>query len=159
MPFVVGVVIVARPGSGIVGGAAIWPLIGAFLIALFQIATRKLAGTADAFTTLLYTAFVGFVISTAAVPFFWTAPTREAWGLFIISGLAFGLSHFLVIRALLFAEASVLAPFNYVQIIVAAVFGWLLFGEFPDALGSLGMLVIIGAGLFVFFRQQRRQSA
>ncbi len=155
----VGVVIVARPGSGLFGWAALWPLIGAVFLALFQIATRMLAGTADALTTLMYTALVGTVVTTVAVPFFWTPPTAEAWGLFIASGLLFGLGQVLIIRAFEHAEVSALAPFNYAQIIVATVLGILVFGDFPDAVALFGMFVIVSAGLFVFFRQRRRRPA
>ncbi len=155
----VGVVIVARPGSGLVGWAALWPLTGALFFALFHIMTRMLARTADALTTLAYTALVGAVVTTVAVAFFWTPPTTEGWSLFIASGLLFGLGHFLVIKALEYAEASALAPFNYTQIIVATVLGVLMFGDVPDAVALLGMAVIVGAGLFVFVQQRRSEPA
>ncbi len=155
----IGVLIVARPGSGIFGWAALWPLVGAVFLALFHIATRMLAASADAMTTLGYTAVVGMVVTTLAVPFFWTPPTTAAWGLFVASGLLFGLGHYLVIKAFEYAEASALAPYNYTQIIVAAVLGVLVFGDVPDGIALFGMVVIVGAGLFVFVRERRQRAA
>ena len=149
----------ARPGAGIVGWAALWPLAGALFLALYQIATRMLASTADPLTTLFYTGLVGLVISSLAAPFFWTPPTAEVWGLFIASGVLFGIAHFLVIKAFYFAEASALAPLNYLQVILAIAAGLLVFGEFPDAIALFGMVVIVGAGLFVFVRERQKHGA
>ncbi len=153
----IGVIIVARPGTGIVGWAALWPLVGALFLALYQIATRKLADSADPITTLVYTGLVGVVLSSAAAPFFWTPPTAEVWALFAASGVLFGLAHFLVIKAFYFAEVSALAPLNYAQVVLAIIAGFVVFGEFPDAVALFGMVVIVGAGLFVFVRERQKQ--
>jgi drug/metabolite transporter (DMT)-like permease len=64
-------------------------------------------------------------------------------------GLVFGVSQLLMIRALTHASAALLAPFNYVQIIAAVIFGVIVFGDVPDLWTFLGIAVIIGAGIYV----------
>jgi drug/metabolite transporter (DMT)-like permease len=68
----------------------------------------------------------------------------------------------LLIQALRMAPASVLAPLQYIEILGAIIVGAVLFGDVPDAITSLGIVIVVGAGLYVFRREQllaRRNSA
>jgi len=143
----VGVLIIVRPHGGVVGFGAIFPLITALLFALYQIMTRQLAGRENAFTTLFYTALVGTVASSLALPVAWQTPTAAQAGLMIAIGCLGGLGHFLLIRAVEIASPSTLAPFVYTQLMWSTLLAFVVFHDFPD-LGSLvGMLIIVGAGL------------
>ena len=154
-----GVLIVARPGTGVIGTAALWPAITAFMFALFYITTRIAARTAAPMTTLFYTAVVGTVLTTAAVPFVWTPQTPAVWGIVVASGLLHGIGHYLAIKALALAEASALAPFIYFQLVAALILGVIFFGQWPDLLAATGMAVVVGAGLFAYLRQRSCAAA
>ena len=83
----------------------------------------------------------------------WAPVTPNEWFLMIGLGVVFGFSQLLMIRALTYAPAGVLQPFNYVQIISAAIFGIVVFGDVPDMWTVLGIVMIIGAGVYVVRRR------
>lgn len=155
----VGVLIVARPGTGVIGPTALLPAAAAFMLALYYITTRIAARTAAPMTTLFYTGLVGTVLTSAALPFVWTAMTPALWGIAVASGLIHGMGHYLAIKALTLAEASALAPFHYSQVVIATVFGLIFFGQWPDLVAASGMAIIVGAGLFAYLRQRAYRAA
>jgi len=156
-----GVLIVLRPGADIVHWGALLVLGGAFLYAIYQIQTRKLAGYDDSRTTAVYTILAAFIVATVAVPFYWEAPKSGMdWFLFFALGVTGGLAHFFIIKAYQHAEASLLGPFDYSQLVGASLLGFLVFGEIPDAWTWVGAAIIIASGLYIAHREARiRQSA
>jgi drug/metabolite transporter (DMT)-like permease len=150
-----GVLVVVRPGRGAMQGAALLPLLTAFLYALYQIATRVLSRTTPAFVSFSYMVVVGTAGSTLVLPFVWRTPDALGWAMMAASGLLHGLAHYLVTRAFALAPAAILAPFNYAQLIGATVFGYLVFRDLPDRWTIVGALVIVAAGLYVAYRERR----
>ncbi len=150
-----GVLVIIRPGMGAMHWAAVLPLGTAICYSLYQILTRIAARTEDTRTSLFWTAAVGALITSALAPFFWQAPDAAGWVQMVAIGLLFGLGHYLLIRGLEVAPASTLAPFNYTQIIWAAVFGIIFFDHFPDGPALTGALVVIASGLYVWRRETR----
>ena len=155
----IGVVIVVRPGLGVVHPAAFLVLITAVCFALYQIATRRLSTTDDALTTLLYTGVTGAVATSLAVPFFWRTPDLVGWVLMALTGAFGGLSHFLLIKAHHLSPVSVLSPFLYTQLLWAVGAGMVFFGEIPDGWTVGGAIVIAASGLFILVRERRRRPA
>ncbi len=149
-----GVIVIVRTGAAAFDPALLLPVGAAVLLALYQVMTRML-GHVDARTTVLYTALVGTVVTPLAVPFVWRVPTALDWVILVASGILHGLAHVCVIRGFALAEASVLAPFNYTQIVMATVLGLVLFGEFPDAATLAGIAIVVGSGLYVYFAERR----
>jgi drug/metabolite transporter (DMT)-like permease len=96
--------------------------------------------------------------SSLLVPFFWPteAPTRREWLILAFTGLTSTLGHYLLNIAFKHAEASVLTPFFYVQIISATAMGWLVFGQLPDSLTTLGIAIICAGGISIAYVEQRR---
>lgn len=145
----VGALIVIRPGSGIVGWAALLPLAAAFSNAAFQIMTSRLAPHEDPYTTNFYTGLTGVTIATplllasAADPLdaLLAAPPNLIGALAAVAVLGTS-GHLLLILALSKAPASTLMPFQYVQLAVAALAGYLVFGLAPDFWSWVGMAVI-----------------
>lgn len=88
-----GVLVIIRPGGGLLSFAVVFPLMSAFVFALYQILTRKLAGRENAFTSLFYTALVGTVVTTAGLPFAWQTPTMMQVGIMIAMGCLGGFGH------------------------------------------------------------------
>ena len=155
----IGVVIVVRPGLGVVHPAAFLVLGTAVCFALYQIATRRLSTTDSAHTTLLYTGITGAVATSLAVPFFWTAPDLTGWVLMVLTGAFGALSHFIFIKAHRWAPVSVLSPFLYTQLLWAVVAGLVFFGDFPDGWTIVGALVIAASGLFILVRERHLRPA
>ena len=155
----VGVLIVTRPGFGVMHPAAAVVLVAALASAFYQITTRKLSSTDNAYTTLFYTAITGVVVFGVAAPFAWRPPTPLGWALMAWTGVFGGLGHLLFIKAHHLARVAVLAPFLYTQLVFAALVGFLVFGDLPDLWTVSGAVVIIASGLYVFFRERRAGGA
>ena len=154
-----GVLIMLRPGLTIVQPGALVALAAAVFFALYNVMTRMVARHDSSETSLLYAAVVGFISMSAIGPFFWTWPTTEAWIKFGIIAASGTFAHFLLIRALQAAPASVLQPFNYVLLVWATVLGLIVFGEFPDAWTIAGSVVVVASGLYVIYRERRQERA
>ena len=155
-----GVLIVIRPGADVAHWASLLVLGGAFFYAVYQIQTRKLAGRDDPRTTAVYTILAAFFVATVAVPFFWTWPAGAVdWLLLLALGVFGGLSHYFIIKAYQYAEASLLGPFDYSQLVGASVLGFLVFGEIPDTWTWVGTAVIIASGLYIAHREARARQA
>lgn len=160
----VGALIVIRPGSGVLGWAVLFPLGLALAYGSFQALTRRLSADEDPYATHFFTGWVGTVVLTPLLFAFWpnalglmAALTPPQWALLLFVGLCGTVGHFFLIQAYAKAPAASLAPFTYTQLaFVALGAGW-VFGQWPDALGWLGMAVIATAGVAsALVGQQRR---
>jgi len=155
-----GAVIVVQPwqgGLGSVGLGALFLLIAALLNANYQIVTRMVRED-DPLTSLLFTATAGTIVTSLIVPWFWSWPTAFDWLLLIGSGLAGAIGHLCLIRALRLAPASVVAPFSYSSLVWATLFGFVIWGDWPNLWTWVGAALIIGSGLYIFHRERRHIS-
>lgn len=152
----VGMLIIIRPGLGIVHWAAFLALGMALAYATYHVLTRKV-GTTDPFmTSLFYMGTVGVAVTSIALPFIWEAPDKMQWVLLATLGLSGATSHLCVIRSLQYAGASTMAPFGYVHLLSATILGYLIFDSLPDGPTVLGSLIIVLSGLFLFYRERLR---
>lgn len=155
----IGVLIIIRPGGNLFAPTVVFPLLCAVLFSLYQIITRKVAGRENPYTTLFFTAFVGAVVTTLALPFAWQTPLWWQWGVMLLIGMLGGTGHFLMIRAVEHASPMALAPFVYSQLVWSTVLAWLAFGDLPDGVSLLGMMVIVLAGMLaVNWQRMRRRT-
>lgn len=153
-----GTVLILRPGGEGSHWAAFLVLGSAGGYAVFQVLTRKLAAHDDTRTTAAYTILVALVVTSAFAPFDAIAPKSPAdWLVFAALGVFGGLSHYFIIKAYETGSASVIAPFDYGQLIGATVLGYLLFGNFPDLWTWAGAAVIIASGLYIAHREALRR--
>jgi drug/metabolite transporter (DMT)-like permease len=147
------VVLVARPGFGQLSWYTVFPLVGAIFYALLQLLTRKLADAGeDADTTLAWTLAIGLVASAPLAAVSWAPVSPGAFLLLILLGAVFGAAQLLLARAFLYAPANILTPFSYAQIVAATLFGLVVFEDVPDLWTVLGIVMIIGAGVYVMRR-------
>ncbi|MBV8913254.1 MAG: DMT family transporter, partial [Acetobacteraceae bacterium] len=151
-----GVLIVIRPGGGALHWAAIFPLSSAACWAIAIVATRKMGTQDRGETTLLWSASVGLVLLSAMLPLDFAIPSWKQVGIGTALGTAASTGQYLMILAYRRAPASLLAPFSYVQLICAAVLGYLMFGSVPDAMAFVGAGVIIASGLYIVHRERVR---
>ena len=149
----IGLLIVLRPGAGVMHWAAFIALAMATLNACYHLATRMLSGIDSPQTTIFYTGTVGALGFSALVPFFWTQPDAPGWGAMITLGAMGGFAHYLLIHAYDAAPASTLAPYSYSGIVWATVLGFVVFGDFPDLWTIVGAAIIVASGIYVFYRE------
>jgi len=149
----VGTLVIIRPGAGTIAWAALLPLATAFLFALYQVLTRLVSRDDSPVVTLAWTVAVGLAVTTPLLPPYWHPVGGADWPLLGLSGVLFGAGQFLLIRAFATAPAPLLAPFTYVQIVAAVVFGVAVFGDVPDFWTVVGTVLVILAGVYVLRRQ------
>ncbi len=153
-----GVVVIIRPGSDVFHWASIYMLGSAVCYALYQILTRRVAGYDSAETTAVYSALVGTVAMSLVLPFVWTPLVSWADAATLFSlGIIGGTAHYFVARAMIYAQASIIAPFGYWQLIGSVIVGYIISGYLPDLLTWVGAGVIICAGLHIAWSETRTQ--
>jgi drug/metabolite transporter (DMT)-like permease len=154
----IGVLIILRPGTSAFHPAAFFPIVSALAWACTLIMTRMMSGSEHAMTTMTYSSIVGVCILTALVPFVWVAPSWHdiLFGIFI--GVASTAGQWIVVLAFRYADASVLAPFSYTQLVWVSILGFVIFGELPDIWTVTGAVFIVGSGLYTAHRERLRRS-
>lgn len=154
-----GVLVIVRPGFQSVGLGAILALASGGCFAFYVIATKKLAGSAPPIVTLAYTALLGCVVLSGLMVVggesVWRWPSSEAWLMMAGIGAVAVIGHFLLISAYDYADASLLAPFYYCEMVMSATLGYLIFGDFPDAWTWLGIAIIVASGVYIALRERR----
>jgi drug/metabolite transporter (DMT)-like permease len=152
-----GILVLLRPGSAALHPAVLLLIGTALANALYQLLTRKLLDESS-HTTLFYSASVGTVVLTLALPFAidGAALRQAALPAFVLLGLFAGMGHWWLTRAYLLAPAALLTPFLYLQILWATALGYLFFGQHPDGLSAVGMAIIVGSGLSLVLWERRR---
>ena len=154
-----GTLVIIRPGGDAFDWALLLPLGLVASNAWFQILTSRLVKTEDPVTMQFYTGWVGTLIASAALPFFWTELDSTAlWAGLVFMGVMGSVGHFMMILAYARAPASTLTPFLYAQIGFAMLGGWLVFSHVPDQWSMLGMVMIAvcgAAGAWLTVREGR----
>lgn len=159
-----GALLVIQPSFAKVGAPALLPLGTAVCFAFYLILTRKMSQRMHPVTLQVYSGAAAVAI---ILPVLWVfdgsavAPLDPAWPLswelWMLLGIGFiaTLSHLCISFAFAYAPVSILAPIQYLEIVAATILGYFIFNDLPDVLTVLGVLLIVGAGLFVFFRERQ----
>lgn len=154
----IGALVIIRPGPGMAQPASLIPLSSAAAFAGYAICTRILSRCDHWTTTLIWSASVGLVLLSAAVPFVWQAPDLAGWIGLVFLGLIGSFAHLLMILAYARAPASTLAPLSYLQLIWSTTLGLVLFSTFPDGWTLAGGAVVAASGLYVIHRERLRRQ-
>ncbi|MEQ8652981.1 MAG: DMT family transporter [Kiloniellales bacterium] len=173
----IGVLVIVRPGLGVFEPAAILALLAAIAYAVSIVATRKLGPTARGSSMTIFIlgfftlggGLTGLIFSQIDIasphpslaflfrPWSWPEPAH--WPLFAALGLISGIGFFALTQAYRLADASVVTPFEYTYLPWAILWGFVFFGNLPDLATWLGLTLIVGAGLFILFRESVRGRA
>lgn len=153
-----GVLIIVRPGTAAFQPGTIFPIISALGWATALVLTRKISGADRAITTMAFSAITGFLVLSVIVPFYWIVPSWTQIALGVGIGVAATVGHWIVVLAFRYADASVLAPFSYVQLVWVTLIGFFLFGEVPDAVTFAGAAIIIASGVYTAHRERVRRA-
>jgi drug/metabolite transporter (DMT)-like permease len=150
-----GVLIILRPGMGLFEPGALIALLSMLMFAGYHLATRYANRVDGSAVSFFYTGVGGAVTMTLIGPFFWTPMQGWDWawmGSLCVTGM---LGHWLLIRALDAAEASAVQPFAYLQLVFASAIGVAVFAERLAPAVVVGATLVVGAGLFTFWRERR----
>lgn len=162
----VGVSLILRPNFAELGWVVVLPLVTALFFALMVITNRASAGQGSALAMQAYIAIVAAAFLAVAawigretgietLQFGW--PDWSVVARCAIVAMIASTAHWLVYLGTMRAGAASIAPMTYVQMLVATLLGWWLFGDVPDMLTVLGAAIIIGAGL-ILWRDSTKSS-
>jgi drug/metabolite transporter (DMT)-like permease len=154
----IGVLIILRPGTGAFHAAAFFPIVSALAWACTLIMTRMMSGREHALTTMTWSSIAGVCILSALLPFAWVAPSWHDILFGVLIGVASTAGQWIVVLAFRYADASVLAPFSYTQLLWVSILGFVIFGELPDIWTVTGAVFIVGSGLYTAHRERVRRS-
>ena len=148
-----GVLIALRPSGAGLSAHALVAVVGSLFFSMSLVATRRLRGAPNIVLVTSQTA--ALLVATLATAAAWVWPTPAQAGLLGLLGVLTMAGFLLMYRGLQLAFASVVAPFQYTSIIWAVVLGYLVFGDVPGSATLTGAAVIIGAGVFIVWRERR----
>jgi drug/metabolite transporter (DMT)-like permease len=151
----VGVIVVVHPSPATFQPAALLSVCAAFCNAGYALTTRSLSATDSSEGMLIYGSLLATILLAPPIPFVAVMPpTWLVAGALVMTGLMGGIGHWWLILANRYAPATVLAPFNYTQIVWMVLSGYLAFGDIPDATTLIGAAIIIASGLYILYRDQ-----
>lgn len=162
----IGMLVILRPGQGIGQGAeqgfmqggSLLVVLATLLYALAMIQIRKLSATETTNGTAFYFTAFCTLYTGLALPWFWVTPSLADLPLLIAVGLLGGMAQLCMTRAFARAPASVVAPFDYTHLLWSVLFGWYLFGDFPDAQTWIGAAIVVASGLYILYRETMRRA-
>lgn len=156
----IGVMVAMRPGmDGLVNPYMFIPIIGAAGAAVAGVCIRKLSQTERTATLLIYQSF--FVGLLAGIPMFWLwePPDAGDWLLLIGLGAVATLGQWFGVKALRLGEASIIANVQYMKLIYATFFGYVLFSELPSQATLAGAAIIILASAYIVHRETLKRRS
>ena len=161
----IGTMIVIQPSFEIFGAVSLLPLATAVSFAVYLILNRKYGAKESPLVMQFYAGIGGWLSSGLIVIFgtfaglddlsFGLPQGIHPWLLLLLLGIIGTVSHLMVVQAFKLAPASMLAPFQYLEIVNAVLVGLIVFGDFPTPSKWLGIAIIIGSGFYVFIRERR----
>lgn len=158
----VGVLIVLSPRLSVgasLGASetlgAIVVLMGAVMAALAQVFVRKLVNTEGTAAIVFWFTITSSVMALFTIPWGWTIPSASMALMLIFAGLFGGIGQIFLTSSYRFADASLVAPFDYSSMILALVIGYFIFDEVPTGTMLLGASVVIAAGVLIIWRERQ----
>ena len=158
----IGVLIILWPRLTAFGGAmdprlafgAIVVLTGSFAAAMAQIFVRRLVETEETAAIVFWFSITATLLSLLTLPFGWTVPSATVAGYLVLAGLFGGVGQILLTSSYRFADASIIAPFEYASMLFAVAIGFAFFGEVPTWKMLFGAVLVIAAGVLIILRER-----
>ena len=164
----IGALIVIKPSFAIFGWPAIFPLCAAFCFALYVVFTRQISGRLSPLPMQFGVGIMALLVATIMLYFGYQfeidavmpkiPQQAELW---LIFGLGFfaTIGHIFLTSAVRYADTSLLAPFQYLEIISAILLGYLIFSDIPDRQTIFGLVIIISSGVYLMHRERLARLA
>lgn len=145
----IGVVIAIKPTVAPFDIAYVTGLLSGFFYAVFLFLTNYIDKNTPQIVSVFHTGLIGAVCSTFIVIPVWQTPVPFEWGLLIFSGIVAAVAHIFIVKSFAKTDASVIAPYTYSEIIMAAILGYLVFSDYPDIYLIVGAVMIVIGGVIV----------
>lgn len=158
-----GVLIVLSPRlTSLEGGASDREMLGAVVVlagaagaALAQVFVRKMVETEETSAIVFWFSITSTLMSLLTIPYGWQAPSLKVASMLILAGLLGGLGQIGLTSAYRYADAGVIAPFDYFSMLLALVVGYFVFGEVPTLTVLFGASLVIAAGILIIWRERQ----
>jgi drug/metabolite transporter (DMT)-like permease len=145
--------IAAMSGSATLG--ATFAVLNAVFAAGAYIQIRRLTSSETTSSIVLYFSLISSLCGLVTLPLGWVWPNAQQLGILLMMGFFGGIGQLFMTESYRYAQASLTAPFDYTSIIWAVILGYIVFGEVPGPSVWAGSAIVIGAGLFVIWRERR----
>ena len=149
-----GTLVVVRPGLQAFDPGMAFAFASGACMALYMLVTRRLARDEHPVLATFHSNAIGAAMTSLALPFLWQAPGAPGWGLLLLMAAVAVLAHFLITRAHAMAEASLLAPLVYTEIVTSTLAGWWFFGDLPDRWTVLGVAILVACASYIALREE-----
>lgn len=151
----VGVLIAVNPTGQSMGWPALIAISGSFLFAGANVLTRRVAGTNE-FTLIFWQFGSALIFGLLVAPWRWVPPSLFDFACLSLLGIVASFAHMGCNRALRYAPAAVVIPYQYSLIVWAVILGYIFFGDWPAPNVLIGSVIIVAAGMYIFIREQIR---
>nr|WP_245544280.1 DMT family transporter [Oceanicola granulosus] len=152
----VGVLLIVRPGSDVFSVYSLFGVATVFCATVRDLATRRLSREVPSLTVTLASASTVTVLAAlVGLGEEWATPTPGEYGIIALSSVLVLIAYLTVIMAMRVGDIALVAPFRYTGLLVAIVLGLVVFGDWPDALTWTGSAIVVGSGLFAFWRERQ----
>ena len=151
----IGVIIILRPNTNVITEGSIFAIVGAIMFAVYLILTRYVSRSDTAITSFFWTGIGGTVTMSLISLFMWDNILKEDYLWLLLMCVLSAGSHFMMVKTLQVAEASVVQPFSYLQLVFGSIIGVTIFSESIDLMIIVGALIVIGSGLFTTWREYK----
>jgi drug/metabolite transporter (DMT)-like permease len=150
-----GVLLMVRPSGDYARWAVLLPLSAALAGSLRDLVTRRISVSENSTAILFSTNVIVLLAGLVLFPAGWQVPNVADFLLMGLAGGLMGAAHYLHIEAFRLAEAAVIAPFKYTNMLWGVLFGFVIWGHLPDRWVVGGSLLVIASGLYIFYRERR----
>ena len=154
----IGMLIVVRPGVGILHSGSLFMLIAALLIGFTTIIIRYLSVKDDPVCITFYFSLFGIIVSAIGIVLFgWVPPAPNDWLFLIAVGLFGGLAQYLMTLSYQHSEIAVVAPMKFLSIAFGGLLGYFIWTEIPEFQSLVGIIIIVASGLYTLHREMLRR--
>ena len=155
----IGMLLVVRPGSGMLESGSLFMLAAAFLIGCTTIVIRHLSKVDDPVCITFYFTVTGVIVSFLGILLQgWTPPPQSDLALLMLVGLLGGLAQYLMTLSYQRLAIAIVSPLKYLTIVFSGVIGYLIWGDIPDLQSLCGIALIIVTGLYTLRRELKIKS-
>jgi len=151
----IGVVVILRPGMVPLSLGAVAAVFSGILYALALICSRKLSATESLPSLMFWFGAIGLVVTGALLPFQWQTPVADDLLPIAVVALLTTVAQLFLTQAFRYGEVSLIAPLEYTALVWGVIYGWIIWGELPDALVFVGAGIMIASGIYLVHREHR----
>ena len=154
----VGVLIILKPGFGSIGFGQILVILSAFGWGICIVLVKEIGRTDSAITITAYMSIIMAPLTLPAAIYYWIWPSLEQIAWLFVVGMLGGLGQLAMSKSLRLAETHVVAPVDFLRLIIVSIFGYLIFNEIPDHFVWIGGAMILGSVTFIAYREHLKKN-